>query len=247
MREDPIRPAPDEPAPGHHEDAHVPILAQGRDGPVPQGLDEQEERERHGPPRRRLRTAQESLDERAGEPQGMHGDHRRVMPPPPLHRPPRPQARLVAPRVPQLEQTLQRHERHDDHEDDRAHRLVPPRAGSQPLKTRMLAAASRQHLKNTCSAEKPGPIAESTPCSPGARSAPARKRSRIKSTVTLDMFPCSRRTSREMSRPPGSRPNTPSKASSTLAPPGWIRGCRMSSKERPTESSARLRFSGIRS
>src|ERR671917_1670934 len=102
-----------------------------------------------------------------------------------------------------------------------------------------------QHRKKTCSAEKPGPSAESTPRSPAVNSPLLKKRSRTNITVTLDMLPHSRSTSLGSTSPAGSRPSTSSRASSTLGPPGWMRKCFMSSGEMLAEWQASSRFSDI--
>src|SRR3712207_2950198 len=99
-----------------------------------------------------------------------------------------------------------------------------------------------QHRKKTCSAEKPGPSAEIKPCSPGANSRLLRKRSRTNITVTLDMLPHSRSTILDRTSPPGSKPSTSSKASSTRAPPGWVTKCIISFGISPAESHATTRF-----
>lgn len=67
-----------------------------------------------------------ALYESRGKPESMDGDHHRIVAPPPLHRPLRPQATLVPQGVPKLQQTLEPDQRHTGDEQDAVQSNLPP-------------------------------------------------------------------------------------------------------------------------
>src|SRR5215203_2451971 len=96
---------PDEFSARLYEYPCVPVLSQRQDRPVPQRLDEEKRRQRHGPPRRRLGAAQKPCDERRDQPQSMYGDYHGIVSAPPLDRATSKEPPLIPPRIKELQQT----------------------------------------------------------------------------------------------------------------------------------------------
>src|SRR5215203_5345505 len=106
MRKIAVCSPPDEFSARHNEYPCVPVLSQRQDRPVPQRLDEEKRRQRHGPPHWRLGPAQKTLDERRDQPQSMYGDYQGIVGAPTLDCATGPKPDLIPARVSELQQTL---------------------------------------------------------------------------------------------------------------------------------------------
>src|SRR5215216_6159574 len=106
MRKIAVWSPPDEFSARHNEYPCVPVLSQRQDRPVPQRLDEEKRRQRHGPPYRGLGPAQKTLDERRDQPQRMNCDYHGIVTAPSLDRTTGPKPTLIPPRVQKLQKPL---------------------------------------------------------------------------------------------------------------------------------------------
>src|SRR5215213_1846850 len=112
MREVAVWSPSDELSARHDEYPCVPVLSQREDRPVPQRLDEEKRRQRHGPPLRRLGPAEKSLHERRYQPQGMDNDYHGIVTAPTFDRTTGPKPALIPPRGQKLQKPLNSDDSH---------------------------------------------------------------------------------------------------------------------------------------
>src|SRR5207248_9746076 len=198
LAEEAVGPALDRHPPGHHDDAHVPSIAERRDGPVAQSLREQEGSEGDPPQSAREGTVQDDDLEGAGtEEGGVEECHCRKMSPPVLDPTPRQRLPGVASRETKLRDPLASDERDQ----------------------KQIGAGRRHHRRSTSSEQKPGPMATSNPRSPPFASPESSRSRSTNRTEAEERFPTERSDSQVRASASAGSSSASSNASSTRGPP----------------------------
>src|SRR5262249_11193477 len=188
------------------DDARVPPFAQGANGPIAQRLRGQ----RSGQEREEQRRLELPCFHGAcDEEQGMEHDHHPVVDMPDLD----PAARERAGGIAASERKLE-----------------------QPLADERDQIGAGHHSSSTSSAQKPGPIASSSPSSPFFACPLSSNSESTKRTEAEDRLPTSRKLRHERSRAPSGNSSAASNALSTFGPPVWAIQWRIRERVDPCRS-----------